>query len=254
MNATAKLFCLLLTAILGLAGCATFGQRGGQKTDAAASAEAADDYQPTLSPTEPGDLAVRDLGNEGSLYRPVSSAWSLWRDVTANSVGDIVTVRVAINTSAEGGAKTELTKDSTVDAGITSFFGFETKLPGVGNSDPLNNTTPGQLIKSSYKSEFEGDGDTRRTGKIVADISAVVTHAYANGNMRIHGSQSTLINNENSLLTVDGIIRPSDISSDNVVLSNRIANADIQVTGRGDLSNKQRPGFLLRVLDWAWPL
>ncbi len=71
--------------------------------------------------------------------------------------------------------------------------------------------------------------------------------------MVIHGSQSLLINNERSLLTVDGIIRASDIAISNVVESDRIANAQIEVTGRGIVSDKQRPGLLMRAFDWVWP-
>lgn len=194
--------------------------------------------------------------NDGSLFSPQVVQWSPWRDNTASAVGDIVTVRISVDNQAQNSASTGLSRSSKLSAGITALLGYETSLPGVGSDDegdPNYGTSPTQLIKTESSSAYDGEGDTSRRGKMVADISAIVTHVYPNGNMVIHGSQSLLINNERSLLTVDGVIRPSDIAISNVVESDRIANAQIEVTGRGILSDKQRPGLLMRAFDWVWP-
>jgi len=206
------------------------------------------DYSSVVRPTEM--FLADQMHNDGSLFDPPSGSWSPWTDVTAQAVGDIVTVRISVSSLAEGSASTDLSRDSNVEASIKAMMGFEDKIPG--NAPGVDGTSPEHLFKSNYTSNFKGDGDTKRSGKIVADVSALVTRVYPNGNMMIHGSQNMLINNENSLLTVDGIIRPTDVSADNIVISNRIANARIQVTGRGVVSDKQRPGILMRVLDWAW--
>ena len=234
---------LAMALVMGAIGCAGL-KRPDPKADATASPSYGMDpfIQPTVA------MPSSKMCNEGSLFNPASSSWSPWSDVTAHTIGDIITVRIAINSSAEGTATTDLSRDSNVQAALDSLMGRQTSMPGYG-ADPKN---PGQLFKSSYTSNFKGDGDTRRSGKIEADVSAVVMQVFPNGNMVIHGSQSTLINNENSVLTVDGMVRPKDVSSDNVVLSDRIANAHIQVTGRGALSDKQRPGFFMRMLDWFW--
>jgi flagellar L-ring protein FlgH len=209
------------------------------------------DSPPVIQPTQAA--VATPVRSDGSLFNPGATGWSLYSDVTARSVGDIVTVRVSLSNNAEGSATTDLTRESALEAGITSLFGIESQFPGVGSGDPLDNTTPGQLIKTNSKSEFKGDGDTKRSGKITADVSALITHVYPNGNMVVHGSQSTLINNEDSLITVEGVIRPTDISSLNTISSDRIANARVEVTGRGVLSEKQRPGFLMRAFDVVWP-
>jgi flagellar L-ring protein precursor FlgH len=190
---------------------------------------------------------------DGSLFHQQTAGWSPWQDATASTVGDIVTVQVSVNNTAENKATTSSSRESHLEAGITSLFGLESQLPGVNSTNPLNATTPGQLIKTDSTSTFDGAGDTTRSGKLVADVSALVTHVYPNGNMRIQGSQSLLINNENSLITVDGIIRPGDVSFDNAISSDRIANARIELTGRGVVSDKQRPGVLMRAFDWVWP-
>lgn len=198
--------------------------------------------------------------NDGSLFTPEAAFSSPWRDDTAHSIGDIVTVQIMVDNSAQNTATTDLKRDSSLNAGITSLFGYEGKLPGVNykptetsKSDPYNSTTPAQLIKADSTSSFQGAGDTARTGKVVANVSAMVTQLYPNGNMGIRGSQSLLINNENSFLTVEGVIRPSDIAINNIINSDCIANARIEVTGRGVVSEKQRPGLLMRAFDVLWP-
>lgn len=212
------------------------------------------DYEapPVVQPT-PAQNPVYS-NNDGSLFQPANSNWSLWSDDTARQVGDIVTVQVLVTQSAENSASTGLSRDSKIDAGITSLLGYETALPGIGSTDPLNNTTAQQLVAAQSSNSFEGEGDTKRSGRVVANVSALVTQVYPNGNLLIHGSQSLLINNETSLLTVDGVIRPNDISYENVISSERIAQARVELTGQGVLSDKQRPGWLMRAFDWFWPL
>ncbi len=235
----------LLLGVFLFAGCISFGQ-----------SNSAYDSPPVVRPTE-----VRNANmplSEGSLFTQASDGFTYWDDSTARRLGDLVTVQVAVKTSARGNAGTDLSRESNIDAGITSFFGQEANLPGLqvpgakGN-DPLNNTSAAHLIQSQSTSTFKGDGDTRRDGIITANVSTLVTHVYPNGNMRIQGTQTTLINNENSVLTVEGIVRPVDLAADNIISSDRLANSRIEVTGRGVVSDKQRPGFMMRVFDWAWP-
>ena len=193
--------------------------------------------------------------NEGSLFQQEPVGWSPWRDDTAHAPGDIVTVRISVNTSAEGTATTDLSRESSTDAGIDAILGCETRLPGVeaNPTDPNHNTTPAHLISAKSTNSFKGDGGTKRAGKMVANVSAVVSQVYPNGNMRIHGSQNLMINNENSLLTVQGVIRATDVDVQNVVLSERIADAHIEITGRGAVSDQQRAGWLSRLFSNVWP-
>jgi flagellar L-ring protein precursor FlgH len=200
-------------------------------------------------PIRPTDTARGGQSGDGSLFDP-SYGGSPWADDVAGAMGDIVTVQVSVENKGEHKATTDLTRESSMDSSVESLLGYENKFPGVGT----NNTTPAQLIKTSSSSKYTGDGDTVREGTLTAQVSAIVTQVFPNGNMRIHGSQSLLVNNENSILTVDGVVRPSDLTSDNVVNSARIANARIEITGRGVVSDKQRPGLLMRVFDWVWPL
>lgn len=232
-----RFLCIVIGA--ALAGACSSGSR---------QAQPAYESPPVVQPQQA--YVERAPISEGSLFNPVASSWSPWRDPTARNAGDIVTVRVSVENEAENSATTDLGRESKVENSVTALLGFENRFPGV--QDTTNNTTPDQLVKSSTVSNFQGDGETKRTGKITAEISAVVTHVFPNGNMRIHGSQSLLINAENSLLTVEGIIRPVDVSVNNIVESDRIASARIEITGKGVVTDKQRPGLVQRLLDWFW--
>lgn len=251
---SASVFAVALAALGLTTGCVG-GLSGSGSASSKRGAQMALENPPVVHPIETSQVAPPH--NEGSLFNPASNAWSPWSEVTAQAVGDIVTVRVTITTNAEGTATTDVSRDSSIDAGIQSLFGKETSLPGVAaaatSTNPANGTSPAHLIQANATSSFKGAGDTKRTGSIVADVSCVVTQVSANGNLAIHGSQSTLINAENSILTVDGTVRRTDISSDNVVTSDRIANSRIEITGRGIISDKQKPGTWMRAFDWLWP-
>ena len=75
---------------------------------------------------------------------------------------------------------------------------------------------------------------------------------YDNGNLLIEGNKEVEVNNEKEILRVSGIVRPEDISSDNTVLSEKIADARIQYTGTGDNHNAARPGWLARFFNWVF--
>jgi flagellar L-ring protein FlgH len=241
---------LALMSIIILTGCETF-RADGTRWGIRPAGPGQDIAYENPSVVHPGEgLNDPYRPTEGSLFNPSPGAYMPWGDPVAHQVGDIVTVRVAVASSAEHSATTDLSRSSNIEAGIDSLFGYETEIAAMGP----NPSNPAELIKASSANDYQGDGETIRSGNITADISAVVTHVYPNGNMIIHGSQATLVNNENSLVTVDGTIRLHDVSPDNIVRSERIANARIEVTGRGVVSDKQRPGWMARAFDWVWPL
>ena len=62
------------------------------------------------------------------------------------------------------------------------------------------------------------------------------------------------LNNGNEYVRLTGVVRPEDISADNVVLSDRIAHAVIKYVGAGTVHDTSRPGWLRRGLDVVSPL
>ncbi len=88
---------------------------------------------------------------------------------------------------------------------------------------------------------------------MTAYLTARVIHVFANGYLVIRGTREVRVNNETQYIFVQGVIRPEDISSTNIILSTYIADARIEMSGSGSVSDKQRPGWMMRILDYVWP-
>jgi flagellar L-ring protein FlgH len=171
---------------------------------------------------------------------------SLYGDQRAKQIGDIVTVKIVEVSQASEKATTDTSRQSQASAGISNFFGLELKPAG-----PLTN--PGSLINSKMSNDYTGSGETTRTGSLSATITARIMDVLPNGNLAIEGKREIYVNNEKKEILVQGVIRPRDIAYDNSILSTQVADAKIIYTGIGVVSEKQRPGWLARTLDFVWP-
>jgi len=178
---------------------------------------------------------------EGSLWRADLSRNFYFQDTNASHVGDIVTVRVVENAKGSKDAKTKSGRSSTLSASTTAFLGIPTATTGKFQAG------------ADFSNSFDGSGSTSRSGTLTADVTAVVTAVLPNGNMVIEGRREVSINSEKEFISLRGVIRPEDIGPGNTILSTFIADAKIEYTGHGVLNDKQRPGWLIRILDWIWP-
>ena len=195
---------------------------------------------------------------DGSIWVPDQSE-NLFSGDKAFRKGDILLVRVIQRNTGTKQANTGTQRKSTISAKIKYALGLEKTINDLTDYTNKNadGTTgawdPNDLISAESSSEFKGQGSTERSDALQATVSAIVTDVLTNGNLMIYGHQVVRLNNESSVLTVQGIVRPSDISDGNEIDSSRIANADIQFTGSGVLTDKQHPGLAVRVFDWIWP-
>jgi flagellar L-ring protein FlgH len=181
---------------------------------------------------------------EGSLYSDAGLASSLFTDLKARRVNDILTVRVLENTTASSGADTNATRKSSKSLAIPNLFGVENHTGGV----PLAN-----LVSANSNSAFAGEGATNRQGSLSALLSARVREVLPNGDLVIEGIKELKVNNERQTLTLIGVVRTRDIAPNNVVSSTAIANMQIQLDGKGVVSDHLNPGWLYRVLTKVWP-
>lgn len=179
---------------------------------------------------------------DGSLWRQNGRLGDLYSDLRARKVGDVVTVKIVENAEALKSASTKTSRDSSLSASVTSFFGAPLS---VGGFKPE--------AAGSLKNEFEGSGTTQRKDTLVATLTAKVVEVLPHGLLRIEGYREVLINNERQYIILRGVVRPEDISSDNTVLSSAIADAQIAYAGQGVVSDKQKPGWVGRILDHVWP-
>ncbi|TIV92058.1 MAG: flagellar basal body L-ring protein, partial [Mesorhizobium sp.] len=105
----------------------------------------------------------------------------------------------------------------------------------------------------SSSTETNADGEIKRSEDIELNVAAVVTEVLPNGNLMIRGSQEVRVNYELRVLTIAGMVRPSDIGAENTIPYERIAEARISYGGRGRASEVQQPAYGQQVLDQVLP-
>ena len=184
------------------------------------------------------------LGSAASLWVDNTSTSSLYGDKRARAVGDIITIVVSeSSTIARTGTATN-SKTATTEA---------TK--PVGDFGPLLNWAKNFLpsyTEGGTTDSFKSSGTLNNSNTVKARITVQVTEVRPNGNLVVSGSQMIKQNNEEQKITVTGVIRPDDILSDNSILSSNVADAKIDVYGKGQVANKQRQGILTQIWNFLF--
>ena len=165
--------------------------------------------------------------------------YNLYTDRKGKKVGDVLTVMVMESAKAQNKAETELDKKNEWKLGVSEGTGLTDFIPGMG-------------FEGGTGSGFDGRGTTSRNGELKATVSVRIEEVLDNGNLRIYGIKEVTLNEETETLEVSGIIRPEDISSENTVISPKIAEAVIKYTGDGVLNEAEEPGLLTRFFNWIF--
>jgi flagellar L-ring protein precursor FlgH len=194
------------------------------------------------------------LKHDGSLWQDDGPLSELFINPKARKTGDIVTIKIVESSSASNNATTNTGRDSSLSMGIDSFHGLEDRYAPTSTVKPHPFFNPFAKLQGGMSSTFDGSGTTARSGDLSAYITARVTKVLPNGNLEIEGTREVTVNSEKQTITLSGIIRPRDISPDNVILSTYISDAKIAYSGSGIINDRQRPGWMARILDWVWPL
>ena len=238
------------TAALGsLSGGQFAGQMTGQMAGLANN-QVPPQYLP--APPPPGSFAPYYTGqmrSNPSLWPDEAQGSMLFRDHRAFQAMDVVTIVVNENTTGKKKAETGSESKYGLTAGIANFFGIETKKWKANNTG----LDPEALIGAETETNFDGKGETTRTGTLRGQISAVIMETLPNGLLRIEGTKIVSINAEEEVMVVSGLVRPIDVSADNQVDSRRIANMRIDFYGQGVLGENQAPGWGARFFNWVWP-
>ncbi len=164
-------------------------------------------------------------------------ARSLFSDRRAYQVGDVVTILIVEHAvgSHEAGTETE----SQNDLGLSAV--------GTGDLNTINSGVDGQ-----WKNKHEGTGETRRSGTLTGTISARIVEITETGNLVVEGSRMVVINGEKQETKLHGVVRPEDISGQNMVYSYNVADAEISYTGKGEVNSASKPGIFTRIINWVF--
>jgi flagellar L-ring protein precursor FlgH len=192
--------------------------------------------------------AVEEIKKENnSLW--ASNRQTFFKDQRANNVGDILTVMIDIDDEAELENETERSRSSTENAGLNNLLGVETQLTKVL---PEGVTGP-DLIDLDSNSTTSGEGSIEREEEVRVKLAATVTQILPNGNMFIQGRQEVRVNFEKRVLELAGVIRPEDITVDNSISYDKIAEARISYGGKGQITDLQQPRYGQQVYDILFP-
>lgn len=211
---------------------------------------------PVMSP-EPVDMAEADEQyNPGSLYNP-GSAEELFSDNRARRLGDIVVVNIVETSSGTHTANTDTERKSSIDMSVSSFFGKESvgidPIGGANIFGLMQDPTTGAIVATTSDNKFEGTGSTDRGSNVKATVGSRVVKILPGGLMQIEGAREIRVNDETQILVVRGLVRPRDIGPDNTIDSSSLANSTIEYYGKGVLADKQKAGWIMRLLDNVWP-
>lgn len=191
---------------------------------------------PMFAPAVPEERVVQVVPT-GSIFSNAGVS-SIYSDIKAHKVGDLITVNLQESTSAKKNANTKLGKDSSLSMEPTKFLGQSLHLGKF--------TTE---ISGGAKNDFKGGSSADQSNSLNGSISVSVTNVLANGNLQVRGEKWLMLNNGKEYIRVTGILRPEDINSDNTVSSQRIANARIEYGGTGDFANTQERGWLAKFFN-----
>jgi flagellar L-ring protein precursor FlgH len=175
------------------------------------------------------------LGGAGASHAESLYQEQTYRPLTADNrafrVGDVLTVQVFENSSATTSADTGTRRSNGLSAELSHRSGTVGQT-GIGVSG-----------------SFDGGGRTQRTNRVLATLTVSVQEVLPNGDLRVAGEQLLTVNQEPQKVTLEGRVRPFDISDGNVVLSTRLADARISYVGEGDIAERNRRPWWRNLLD-----
>ena len=171
------------------------------------------------------------------------------KDQRASNVGDIITVLIDIQDEAELENESERTRSSNEGADANALLGYEASLGRILPQaiDPTN------LVDLDSNSSHVGSGTIEREEAIQVQLAALITQILPNGNMVIHGNQEVVVNFEKRILGVNGVIRPEDITINNTISYEKIAEARIMYGGEGQMTDMQQPRYGQQLYDIIFP-
>lgn len=206
---------------------------------------------PELSPPTTNSITVPASAATGAFPAQPTSPHSTWTDRAsvlfiskkALEPGDILTVQINIDDKAQFSNKSNRSRIGNKSLGLSGAF----DIGGAGSSGSADAS-----LKNA--TDFSGNGGTARSESISLQIAAVVNSVLPNGNLVITGSQEVRVNAEARILSITGVVRPSDILPDNTINYERIAEARISYGGIGRITEVQQPAYGHQLADLLSPL
>ena len=195
-----------------------------------------------FEPMYPQDMQlVEPSKKSGTIFN--SSKGNLFSmDMKAQEVGDIITVAFAESFQATKSQNAATSR--SLDSSLTLPGVMDLIIPARSNAAGLSTD-----LAAATENTFSGSGSTAQSNSLTGQVSVHVVRVFQNGNLEILGQKKLTLNNGDEYIRLHGIVRPQDINAANVVSSDRIANANIQYIGAGDIDSPSKKGWYTKILE-----
>ncbi|MCX8164237.1 MAG: flagellar basal body L-ring protein FlgH [Aquificaceae bacterium] len=181
-----------------------------------------------------------EYASRGSLM-PKNGFQDLYSERRASRVGDILFLQVVESINAVESVSSQTQRSSAFQQSISSFFGLSPNtLADIGG-------------RGSGQLNTAGSGKLQQTGTLTTRLAGRVMRIYQNGTMLVEARKNIIMNNAQREVVLRGIVRPEDIDSTNTVTSDKIANLEVFIDGKGFLADGGSPGWLARILAKVLP-
>lgn len=189
----------------------------------------------------PVDLNAMEFKPEpnGSIFQTGRSV-RLFEDNKAFRIGDVLSVTLMESTNASKSAETNTDKGDEIDIGASAIFGSTG--PTINGNLALSNSI-------NSEREFSGSGDSAQSNSLNGEIAVTVVDVLPSGNLVVRGEKIIGLNQGSEFIRISGIVRPQDVSTDNIVVSSKIANSRIFYGGGGVIAESNTRGWLSRFFD-----
>lgn len=195
-------------------------------------------YSAALPPTPMASIDRNLTPADGAIFSTVSGYAPLHYGMRAHNVGDLLTVVLVEST------RTTKSTNSSTDRGGS----FSITPPSVGpfsfNPDILN---------AASGTAFDGKGDAAQTSSMRGNITVTIAEVMPGGIVRVRGEKLMMLSQGEEWIQLSGLLRLSDINADNRVASNRIADARITYSGKGNVQRASSPGWLTQFFSIVSP-
>lgn len=178
-----------------------------------------------------------DPRTAGSLWSPGRGLTDLASDNRARWLNDTLVIRITEETFAEATGAVTTKRAYAASSGITA-------LPGRVSPPGIN-----PLYDLHSNEDLQGAGQASSRSRLRSSLAGRIVAVLPEGALVIEASKTVLMNNEKQTVTLRGLARPIDIASDNSLLSTRLSDLEIEVNGKGIISDStRRPHWLVRLL------
>ncbi|MBP8909953.1 MAG: flagellar basal body L-ring protein FlgH [Phycisphaerae bacterium] len=191
-----------------------------------------------------GVLSLGDPLSAGSIWgKRDKNVPTVYGDDVARKIGDILTIKIAEESTVDNKAKRDLQKETERSSDFNGQLNIDHILPSI----------PGFQMNAESSNTLKGKADYKDERSFVDRVTVVVLDVLPNGNLVVMGTRDRNIAGDIQTIEVSGIVRPSDIAFDNTVKSAQVANFHIVMKNSGVAAAYTRPGWAGRIFDILWP-